>query len=163
MAADFDRLLGAGADGGTDPCAHRPVDLIAGEVLRARSRKVFRSLRRIGPESPDDDLHALRILIKKLRYAIEFFGPVLGKQARKVVARLAGVQDLLGAHQDAAVMCELLDRTVAARPDDRDAHGAVAALTALYRRRQQEWRAALPEAMSGDLCARIERLASGRG
>jgi len=163
MTADFDRLLAAGPHGPGGPCAAEPVARIAGGVLRARSRKVFRSLRRVGPATPDDDLHDLRILIKKLRYAIEFFGPVLGKAARKVVSRLAGVQDLLGAHQDAAVMCDLLALAAAARPDDRDAHAAVAALTALYRRRQQEWRAALPEAMSGDLCARIERLASGRG
>ncbi len=162
MALGFDRMLAADSEPAGAACAEEPVARISAEVLQVRARKVFRSLRRLHPESPDDDLHALRILIKKLRYAFEFFGPILGKQARKVVARLAGVQDLLGVHQDAAIMCELLARLAVANPADSEMQGAARALAALYRRRQQEQRNALPEAMSGDLCGRIERLASGR-
>jgi CHAD domain-containing protein len=135
---------------------------MASRCLRARARKVSRSLRSLRPDSPDEALHALRILIKKLRYAIEFFGPVLGRQARKAVAPLARAQDLLGAHQDAAVMCDLLARLAAKRPSDAPLQGAAQALTLLYRQRQREQRAALPETMSGDLFARIERLAARR-
>lgn len=162
MVAGFDRMLDPlrePAAGGARP---QPVDRVAARCLRARARKVARSLRELRPDSPDEVLHALRILIKKLRYAIEFFGPVLGRQARKAVAPLVRAQDLLGAHQDAAVMCDLLARLAAKRPSDAPLQGAVQALTLLYRQRQREQRAALPETMSGDLFARIERLAARR-
>jgi CHAD domain-containing protein len=158
MARGFDRLTAPGLDRVDGPFTLHPADRIAAEVIRDRARKVFRSLRRVRPDSPDEDLHALRIQIKKLRYAIEFFGPILGKQARKVAGRLAAVQDLLGAHQDASVMCGLLARMVARSPANQAIPAAAQALTAHYGRVQQEQRAALPDAMSGSLCHRIERL-----
>jgi CHAD domain-containing protein len=158
MARGFDRLTAPGLDRVDGPFTLHPADRIAAEVIRDRARKVFRSLRRVRPDSPDEDLHALRIQIKKLRYAIEFFGPILGKQARKVAGRLAAVQDLLGAHQDASVMCGLLARMVARSPANQAIPAAAQALTAHYGRVHQEQRAALPDAMSGSLCHRIERL-----
>src|SRR5690606_33236983 len=46
-------------------------------------------------------LHALRIGVKRLRYAIEFFAPLYReREARKALAILTGLQDGLGALND---------------------------------------------------------------
>lgn len=55
-------------------------------------------------------LHALRILAKKLRYSAEFFSGIYdGKQSRLFLAALSGVQDVLGRINDVAVAHRLLD------------------------------------------------------
>lgn len=48
-------------------------------------------------------LHALRIDIKRLRYTLEFFKSILGKEAQFVIEAAVGLQDHLGALNDAAV------------------------------------------------------------
>lgn len=54
-------------------------------------------------------LHGLRIGIKRLRYAIEFFGPMLpGKSGVAAIKRLAGLQDELGQLNDLASAGTLL-------------------------------------------------------
>ena len=54
-------------------------------------------------------LHQLRIGIKRLRYAIEFFGPMLAaKSGAAAIRRLAGLQDELGQLNDLASAGTLL-------------------------------------------------------
>lgn len=54
-------------------------------------------------------LHELRIGIKRLRYAIEFFGPMIpGKSAAAAIKRLAGLQEELGQLNDLASAGTLL-------------------------------------------------------
>jgi adenylate cyclase len=54
-------------------------------------------------------LHELRISIKRLRYAIEFFGPMIpGKSGTATIKRLAGLQDELGQLNDLASAGTLL-------------------------------------------------------
>jgi CHAD domain-containing protein len=90
-------------------------DAGAGEetVATEASRSVRRALRRFeraaeaalevpGPER----LHVLRIAAKRLRYLLEFLEEVLGAAARRPLKRLVGLQDLLGAHQDAIVAAD---------------------------------------------------------
>lgn len=61
-------------------------------------------------------LHALRILAKKLRYSAEFFSNFYdGKRARSFLAALGEVQDVLGRVNDVAVARRLLDE-LAAQP-----------------------------------------------
>ncbi len=57
-----------------------------------------------------NEKHALRIELKKLRYAAEFFGPLFGLAHQKRYVRAAGkLQDVLGAFNDEAVAHGLLD------------------------------------------------------
>jgi CHAD domain-containing protein len=56
-----------------------------------------------------EQLHALRIDFKKLRYAVEFFREILGPQSKKVIDIIKKVQDHLGELNDARVTCLLLD------------------------------------------------------
>jgi CHAD domain-containing protein len=56
------------------------------------------------PRDPTaQDLHQIRILAKRVRYAAEAAGPVVGKKAFRFAAALAGLQTVLGHHQDATV------------------------------------------------------------
>ncbi|MBN1451877.1 MAG: CHAD domain-containing protein [Anaerolineales bacterium] len=55
-----------------------------------------------------EQLHALRIEFKKLRYALEFFREVLGTQAKGVINDLKILQDHLGDLNDANVACQIL-------------------------------------------------------
>jgi CHAD domain-containing protein len=62
----------------------------------------------INRSSPPDSYHSLRIEGKKLRYALEFFGPVYGAPATDFARRLTALQDVLGLHQDAYVAIDML-------------------------------------------------------
>jgi CHAD domain-containing protein len=55
-----------------------------------------------------EQLHALRIEFKKLRYAVEFFREALGGEAKAVIGTLKAMQDHLGDLNDARVACGLL-------------------------------------------------------
>ena len=67
-------------------------------------------------------LHELRIGIKRLRYAIEFFGPMIpGKSGTAAIKRLAGLQDELGQLNDLASAGTLLMVCAGRDPQLREA------------------------------------------
>jgi inorganic triphosphatase YgiF len=73
---------------------------------RDRLRRLRTKLRRLAAAADLQDpasLHALRIGVKRLRYALEFFAPLAPDGAfSRVLQRLAGVQDTLGQLNDLA-------------------------------------------------------------
>ena len=119
VAADDDATIVDGADAAVpDPTivtADAPVVLdanpsrtFARETVVRRMKRVLRLGRRV---SRDDipSLHALRIEIKKLRYATEFFQSLLPrKTVRANIARAAELQEILGRLNDAEVTATLL-------------------------------------------------------
>jgi len=90
------------------PASRVPILAAAPDLVGRRYRSVRRRGRRIDPDSSGEDYHALRIRTKRLRYAVEFVGPVYGKRARRLARRLVALQDLLGDHQDALVAVDRL-------------------------------------------------------
>jgi CHAD domain-containing protein len=73
-------------------------ELVAGPVRRLR--KAVKAL----PDDPaPEELHRIRILAKRARYATEAAEPLAGGKAEALADALAGVQDVLGAYQDAIV------------------------------------------------------------
>ncbi len=78
----------------------------------ARIRKLRKKVLGLAHAARTDDpasLHALRIGIKRLRYALEFFAPLAqGKSLSKQLARLAALQDSLGQINDLANAGRLL-------------------------------------------------------
>ncbi len=62
------------------------------------------------PASDDAILHALRVECKQLRYALEFFEPLLGASAGPFLAQVKAMQDILGRINDIAVFIEYLNR-----------------------------------------------------
>lgn len=79
----------------------------AGDVLEKRYRRVRKRGRRLDERSRAE-LHRLRIAVKKFRYATDFFsGLHKGKRVREMLRRLARLQDILGAMNDAATAADL--------------------------------------------------------
>ncbi|MCT2587500.1 CHAD domain-containing protein [Actinophytocola gossypii] len=73
------------------------------EVIAGPHRKLRRDALALGDDPPDDDLHALRIRGKRLRYAAELAEPTGGKPVRRLIKATREFQDVLGDHQDACV------------------------------------------------------------
>lgn len=83
------------------------------DLVRVEVRKLDKAVRRAGQDPPDMTLHDLRIRTKRLRYTGELVEPALrnrkgratrgSKQVRRMLARAAELQDVLGDHQDACV------------------------------------------------------------
>lgn len=69
-----------------------------------RLQRLRRKMRRLALAAQIDDpasLHALRIGVKRLRYAVEFFSPLIPERAsRRVLKQLATAQDTLGQLND---------------------------------------------------------------
>jgi inorganic triphosphatase YgiF len=85
-----------------------PVVEFAGTVLERRYGRVRKRGRKLASLSPAE-LHRLRIAIKKFRYATDFFaGLYEGKRAGETQKRLARLQDVLGAINDAATVGNLV-------------------------------------------------------
>jgi CHAD domain-containing protein len=59
-----------------------------------------------------EELHALRIEFKKLRYAVEFFQDVLGPESQTVIKDIIVQQDHLGNLNDADVACARLIKSL---------------------------------------------------
>ena len=86
----------------------RPIAPFAREALNFRHRKV-RKLGRANRSLDAGELHRLRIQIKKLQYATEFFGGLWPQpQTLEYLTALRQLQDNLGLIQDAATGTMLL-------------------------------------------------------
>jgi len=85
-----------------------PVEAFAGQALRKRFKSVRKQASRLSVESPDSDLHDLRIKTKRLRYAAETFQPLYAARVRGLVKPAKALQDLLGEHQDGVFACRWL-------------------------------------------------------
>lgn len=93
-----------------------PARAYAARVLAARHARVIQRGRHLGRFTVAE-LHRLRIAVKKLRYAVEFFASLFQIKAMAVQrARLAKLQDILGSINDAAAVEPLLAAVVAAAP-----------------------------------------------
>jgi CHAD domain-containing protein len=79
----------------------------AAAVLPGLVRRPLKRLRREGDQlgqAPDDaELHRVRILVKRLRYATDVAAPLAGKPARHAVRALRELQQVLGDHNDGCV------------------------------------------------------------
>lgn len=89
----------------------RPVAMT--DVIHKPYRKLRKAVAALGEDPPDDDLHALRIKGKRLRYAAE----LVGQPAKDLVKATKGFQEVLGEHQDAAVAEETIRRLVTGHED----------------------------------------------
>ena len=96
----------------------------------------------------DVELHEARKAAKRLRYAAEAAAPAAGKQAKLLAEAIAGVQGVLGEHQD-AVVAEAWLRKAAVDADVGQALALgelVGAERARAHRHREEWPAAWKKA-----------------
>jgi CHAD domain-containing protein len=73
------------------------------ELAARELRRLVVRVRRLGKRPPQAALHALRIKVKRVRYATELGGATAEKQTARVITAATRMQDILGAHQDAVV------------------------------------------------------------
>ena len=95
-----------------------PVAQAAPALIGKAQKRVLRLGRTIGPDSPATDLHRLRILFKRLRYACEFFREAFADPASGTdpladyLQAMVRFQDCLGEHQDAVVAMDRIQELV---------------------------------------------------
>jgi CHAD domain-containing protein len=83
--------------------ANGPAADVLPALLAGPWRRLRKAARDLDADSPDEDLHRLRILAKRLRYAAEAVAPAAGKRARRLARGATRMQDVLGEHQDATI------------------------------------------------------------
>jgi CHAD domain-containing protein len=76
---------------------------VAPELVRARFRKLRKTIRGLSERASMEDYHAVRGRTKKLRYALESVAVMYGKSADEMLRGLRRLQDRLGIQQDAHV------------------------------------------------------------
>lgn len=99
------------ADPPAGPLADLPLLDLARRRLRQRHRRALNDGRAITPDSPDQDLHRLRIQCKKLRYLLEFTRTVFPpRDVAWLIRHLKKLQDNLGEFNDLSIQrAELAD------------------------------------------------------
>lgn len=121
-------------------------------VWAAELRRTRRAADTLAETSPDEELHAFRIRVKRLRYATELAAHELGRaRADAVVREAKRLQDTLGEHQDSVVAEERVRAWSAA-----DATGRLVAGRLIERARE---RRAQARASWSDEWRRLERRA----
>jgi CHAD domain-containing protein len=91
-----------------DALPHRVRDVLP-SILYARFADISAYSEWVeGPYVSIERLHRLRIASKGLRYTLEFFGDVLGKEAEIMIKEVTALQDHLGDLHDAVVAIDLL-------------------------------------------------------
>ena len=133
----------ASANPSSDAEASRPgmSGDLAARLVRRPWRRLTRAVAELGPDPADQQLHDVRILAKRARYAADAVVPVAGKRAKRFAKRMADVQTVLGDHQDTAVAEDWLRAAAQADPEARLAAGQ---LIAAERARRAELRAQWP-------------------
>ena len=125
----------------------------------SRLRRLLKKTLALAAQAHTDDpvsLHELRIGIKRLRYAIEFFGPMIpGQGAARLVLRLATLQDELGQLNDLASAGAVL---MACAGNDPNLREAVALIGGWHSQRHAALLAAIPDQMSKLAKLKLPRL-----
>jgi CHAD domain-containing protein len=137
LLANLERLVAA------PPVATSNLSL--GRVAKREFRKLRRDVKALGPSPSNDALHRARIQAKRLRYATELSGQLLGKKGRRVVTAAKTFQDVVGAHQDAVVAEEHI-RAAVRRARGVGSGLAAGRLVERERARRVDARAGLPQA-----------------
>jgi len=106
-------LIGANTVQTWDGGAGEPVLPFATRLLERRLQRVLARGSGIKAKSIEE-LHALRIAVKKLRYAVEFFESLYpGAKTKRFRSELVKLQDSLGAINDAGMVPSYVDQVVA--------------------------------------------------
>lgn len=95
-----------------------PITELSDQLIAKRFRKVRKAGRRFAELNPEAR-HQLRIDVKRLRYAIDFFASLYGRKRVAVfVKALQRLQDGLGYMNDVTVAKALLTRIAASAPEE---------------------------------------------
>lgn len=88
---------------------HKTCKDVAVKAIRKRLRSILKDGALIGPQSPDADLHEVRIQAKKLRYLLEFYRSLFPEAVMDALVKsLKKLQDNLGSFNDLSVQQQVL-------------------------------------------------------
>lgn len=85
------------------PLDARDLGVEVTDLVGAPWHRLRKAADALDEDSPDADLHHVRILAKRCRYAAEAVAPAVGKEASTFAKKVAALQDVLGEHQDAVI------------------------------------------------------------
>jgi len=89
---------------------------IASRIVQKPWRRVVDAVNALGDDPADAQLHEVRILAKRSRYAAEAAAPLLGPTAVRFASAVAELQTVLGDHQDTVVAELWLQNSLTANP-----------------------------------------------
>jgi CHAD domain-containing protein len=101
--AVLERLIDAAHQPQCRKAASAPAGEVVPGLVAGPWRKLRKAVEALPPEPSDADLHQIRILAKRTRYASEAAAPLVGKKAAAFAKAVADLQEVLGDHQDAVV------------------------------------------------------------
>ncbi len=91
----------------------KPVKKIASVIIFKRFKKILKIGERIQDDTPEGQLHQLRIECKKLRYLLEFFQSLYPKRSMSyLIKNLKLLQDKLGTFNDLSIQQEELKKHI---------------------------------------------------
>lgn len=159
--------------GAAAPNAALPVARLARRAIARACARLLRHGLAIGPDSPDQDLHALRLDCKKLRYLFEFFAELFPRETiAPLIARTKRLQDNLGDFNDLFIQQEALRgflrelEQAGKRCSDRrlQTAAAIGGLVSILNRRQQRVRKDFAKTFRAFVdCEHRRRLCPGPG
>ena len=124
---------------------HRAADDVSlVDAARRRFKKLRKAVAALPARPTDEQLHAVRIRVKRARYAAELAETAAGRPARRFAKTAARLHDVLGEHQDAVVAESRLRALAGAKASGLD-RAALRQLVARQRRRRQAARAAFQD------------------
>lgn len=100
----IDRLVEAARNPSLTADAQAPAGETLPPLARADWKRLRKGVARLAAAPADDDLHRIRILAKRLRYAAEAAMPIFGKAAERQATAATALQDVLGDHQDSVTV-----------------------------------------------------------
>ena len=103
---------------GDEPLGEMPVSKFARQTLDKRDRRL-RKLSKKHASLTETEMHGVRLLAKKKRYCLEFFGSLYRRKlVRETLESLKAIQNKLGTYNDAVVGARLLDEIAEAMGDE---------------------------------------------
>ncbi|MGD2118193.1 MAG: CHAD domain-containing protein, partial [Chromatiales bacterium] len=142
------QLLGAGAEY-TSQLAQKPIQQVANKKILARYHRICELGAQIDENTPDHEVHELRIEGKKLRYLMEFFAELYpSKRIKKLIKPLKQMQTILGDFNDYSVQQRFLADYEASHKKSAELSAAISGLVAVLHQKQIAERARVQEAFA---------------
>lgn len=99
----LDRLVDAARNPKLTAEANRGAHDVLADVVAQSWRKLAKAVQQVGDDPTDNELHTIRMKVKRFRYAVEAVGSTAGRHSSKLLKRLIRLQDVLGTLHDAIV------------------------------------------------------------
>ncbi len=138
----------------------RPFGKALARIVRKRMRALARDATSALARGRDDELHALRIDVKRLRYNVEFLAPLARDETLVALDLLALLQERLGSLADADAFARTYDALRPDMPPGDPREPGLATLRANAERERERSLAAVRALWGADDATYPERLAA---